>query len=193
MLARGARAARGPRTGRLDHARPAQVALPALRVRLPARPRGESLRNAFLITPDYLREAIALEGEMNFSDLGMQLSRSSRAFKVWVSIQYFGLDAFRRAIERTLDLAGRAAAHRGERQARAAAQPSLGVVCFRRVFEEATRRCSTRGSSRRSRRAASGSSPRRGSRPLRDPDVRHEPHHAQEDVDRVLDFLERPT
>ena len=66
------------------------------------------LRKAFLITPDYLREAAALDSEVNFSDLGLQLSRMARAFKVWVSIQYFGLDAFRRAIDRTFDLAERA-------------------------------------------------------------------------------------
>ena len=40
-------------------------------------------------------DAIASAGEVNFSDLGMQLTRTSRALKIWVSIRYFGLDAFR--------------------------------------------------------------------------------------------------
>ena len=99
--------------------------------------RGEFLRNAFVITPDYLREAVALEREVNFSDLGMQLSRTSRAFKVWVSLQYFGLDAFRRAIGRNLDLAEHAARSiEASDKLELAAEPSLGVVCFRRVFED---------------------------------------------------------
>ena len=43
-----------------------------------------------------------------------------RAFKVWLSLQYFGLDAFRRRSSRNLDLAEHAArTHRGQRRARA--------------------------------------------------------------------------
>lgn len=95
--------------------------------------RGEHLRNAFVVTPDYLREAVALEREVNFSDLGMQLSRASRAFKIWVSIQYFGLNAFTRAIARTLDLAEHARRRIDESDVlELGTEPSLGVVCFRR-------------------------------------------------------------
>ena len=99
--------------------------------------RGEFLRNAFTVTPDYLREAVALEREVNFSDYGLQLSRTSRAFKVWVSIQYFGLDAFRRAIGRSLDLAEHARRRIDESPTlELATEPSLGVVCFRRRAEK---------------------------------------------------------
>jgi len=98
---------------------------------------GLQLRRAFLITPDYLREAVALDREVNFSDLGLQLSRMARVFKVWVSVQYFGLDAFRRAIDRAFDLADRAR-QRIEMSERLelAARPSLGILSFRRVFAE---------------------------------------------------------
>jgi len=94
-----------------------------------------ALEGAFSITPDYLKDAIASAGEINFSDLGMQLTRSSRALKIWVSIRYFGLDAFRLAIERTLELAG-AASDRIDQseELELLAPPSLGVVCFRRRF-----------------------------------------------------------
>ena len=44
---------------------------------------GAELRNAFTITPDYLKEAAAVDSEVNFSDLGLQLTRMARAFKVW--------------------------------------------------------------------------------------------------------------
>jgi aromatic-L-amino-acid decarboxylase len=99
--------------------------------------KGSELRQAFMITPDYLKEAVAVDREVNFSDLGLQLSRMARAFKVWVSIQYFGLGAFRRAITRTFELA-----HRAQKRIEAsdrlelAAQPALGIVSFRRVFAE---------------------------------------------------------
>ena len=56
---------------------------------------GELLRRAFEVVPDYLKDAVAHTGEVNFSDLGFQLTRSSRALKVWLSLSYFGVDAFR--------------------------------------------------------------------------------------------------
>lgn len=94
---------------------------------------GDRLRTAFEITPDYLADAQIAHREVNFSDLGIQLTRMSRALKIWMSVQTFGIDAFRKAIDRAIDLA-RAA------QARIVASDefelllpaSLGVVCFRR-------------------------------------------------------------
>ena len=62
------RRARRDRARRLGHARPAQVALPADRVRVPARPRRPSARQAFTINPDYLADYKS--EEVNFSDLG---------------------------------------------------------------------------------------------------------------------------
>ena len=41
--------------------------------------RGERLRRAFTLTPDYLADAEAEDEEVNFSDLGTQLTRSARA------------------------------------------------------------------------------------------------------------------
>ena len=83
--------------------------------------------------PDYLHDAARPSGEVNFSDLGLQLTRSARALKLWVSLRYFGLDAFREAIGRALDRA-KAAARRIEASEtlELMAPPSLGVVCFRR-------------------------------------------------------------
>src|SRR6188472_224904 len=94
---------------------------------------GQALRNAFEILPDYLRDAEADAQEVNFCDLGLQLTRSARALKIWVSLRYFGLEAFRQAIRRSLEVAA-AAARRVEesRTLELMAPPSLGVVCFRR-------------------------------------------------------------
>ncbi len=92
------------------------------------------LRAAFQMTPDYLQDAEALE-EVNLSDRGIQLTRSSRAIKVWVSQQFFGTAAFRTAIDCTLDLAE--FVHErvmASEVLELTAPPSLGVVCFRRRF-----------------------------------------------------------
>jgi len=94
-----------------------------------------ALRAAFAMTPDYLQDSEEAPEEVNLSDRGVQLTRSSRAFKVWLSLQYFGARAFCEAIDRTLDLAqlvcDRVVA--GE-DLELMAPPSLGIVCFRRRF-----------------------------------------------------------
>jgi quercetin dioxygenase-like cupin family protein len=95
---------------------------------------GAALRRAFEMLPDYLRDSKAeADGEVNFSDLGLQLTRSARALKLWVSLRAFGLAAFREAIRGTL-LVAAAAARRVEasKTLELMAPPSLGVVCFRR-------------------------------------------------------------
>jgi glutamate/tyrosine decarboxylase-like PLP-dependent enzyme len=66
---------------------------------------GRHLRDTFRARPDYMQEVpLGLE-EVSFHDYGLQLSRSCRALKLWMSLQVFGLDAFRAAIERGLHLA----------------------------------------------------------------------------------------
>jgi glutamate/tyrosine decarboxylase-like PLP-dependent enzyme len=109
---------------------------------------GNQLRHAFEIAPDYLKDAVAgAREEVNFADRGMQLSRGSRALKIWLSISFFGIDAFRAAVDRCLDLAGVAEQHVRERpELELMSAASLGIVCFRRTGppgeseEEATRR-----------------------------------------------------
>jgi aromatic-L-amino-acid decarboxylase len=153
---------------------------------------GVRLRKAFLITPDYLREAAALDSEVNFSDLGLQLSRMARAFKVWVSIQYFGLDAFRRAIDRTFDLAERAQ-RRVEESDRLelAARASLGIVSFRRIFDEDEDLLNARlvAALEESGLGLVSSTRLKGRYTIRMCVMSHT--SGEEDVDRVLDFLEQ--
>jgi glutamate/tyrosine decarboxylase-like PLP-dependent enzyme len=95
-----------------------------------------ALRAAFQMTPDYLQDSEEADEEVNLSDRGVQLTRSSRAFKVWVSVQYFGARAFREAIDTSLDLA-RLVYDRVEAgdDLELMAPPSLGIVCFRRRFD----------------------------------------------------------
>jgi aromatic-L-amino-acid decarboxylase len=98
---------------------------------------GRALPAAFAMTPDYLSDFRGLAGEVNFADHGLQLTRSARALKLWLSIRALGLGAFRGAIDRALDLA-EAAADRIERSPalELLAPPSLGILCFRRRTAE---------------------------------------------------------
>jgi aromatic-L-amino-acid/L-tryptophan decarboxylase len=99
---------------------------------------GDKLRRAFATAPDYLADAAAAAGEVNFSDLGLQLTRGWRALKVWLSIQTLGLDAFRAAIDRCLDLAAHAEARiRAHAELELLSGAQLGVVCFRRRADDA--------------------------------------------------------
>jgi aromatic-L-amino-acid decarboxylase len=92
---------------------------------------GRGLRRAFEMHSDYLRDAEVEGGEVNFSDLGIQLTRSTRAFKLWLSLRTFGVDAFRAAIDQTLDLADLARRRiEASDSLELAAPPSLGIVCF---------------------------------------------------------------
>jgi glutamate/tyrosine decarboxylase-like PLP-dependent enzyme len=154
--------------------------------------RGHELRDAFTITPDYLREAVAVDHEVNFSDYGLQLSRMARAFKVWCSIQYFGLSAFRRAIERTFDLSERAEARiKASDRFELAARPSLGIVSFRRLFEDDEDLLNARlvTELEESGIGLVSSTRLKGRYTIRMCIMSHT--SGEEDVDRVLDFIEQ--
>jgi glutamate/tyrosine decarboxylase-like PLP-dependent enzyme len=95
---------------------------------------GHLLREAFTIDPDYLADR--KNDEVNFSDLGLQLTRTSRALKIWLSFNYFGTGAFRDAIDRSMDLALMAERHVRDTPALELLSPAaLGIICFRRSFE----------------------------------------------------------
>lgn len=91
-----------------------------------------ALEEAFSVTPEYLQDTRLGLAHVNFADRGLQLTRSFRALKVWMSVQTFGMAAFRAAVERGMELADHAAAYvRGSPTLELLAGPSLGVVCFR--------------------------------------------------------------
>ena len=92
----------------------------------------DGLRLSFEILPDYLRDVTA-GGKVNFSDRGLQLSRMCRALKVWMSVQTFGVDAFRAAVDQALDLAREAAARvQASEELELLAPVELSVVALRR-------------------------------------------------------------
>ncbi|MGD8318805.1 MAG: aminotransferase class I/II-fold pyridoxal phosphate-dependent enzyme [Gemmatimonadota bacterium] len=91
-----------------------------------------SLEAAFSVHPEYLQDTRLGMEHVNFADRGLQLSRSFRALKVWMSVQTFGMAAFRRSVARGMELADRAAAWVEASDLLELMSPaSLGVVCFR--------------------------------------------------------------
>jgi aromatic-L-amino-acid/L-tryptophan decarboxylase len=95
------------------------------------------LRNCFQIRPDYLKDVERAEEEVNFCDYGIQLTRSPRAIKLWLSLQVFGEDQFRQAID-----SGLARAQEAERLVRSnpileiSSPAQLGIMAFRYVGGE---------------------------------------------------------
>ena len=91
-----------------------------------------TLEAAFGIHHDVLQDTIWGADHPNFSDRGLQLSRSFRALKIWMSVKVFGMEAFRQAVSRGMDLAARAEDHIRESPLLELLNPaSLGVICFR--------------------------------------------------------------
>ena len=91
-----------------------------------------TLEQAFAVRHDILQDTIWGANHPNFSDRGLQLSRSVRALKVWMSVQTFGMEAFRQAVSKGMALATQAEEYVRESQLLETLTPtSLGIVCFR--------------------------------------------------------------
>ena len=98
------------------------------------------LRAAFAVDPEYLRDVATGAGTfdaperavVNFADYGEQLTRQSRALKVWLSVRYFGLAAIRAEIDRAIDLAIYAETIvRATPLLEVLAPAQLAILCFR--------------------------------------------------------------
>lgn len=91
-----------------------------------------ALELAFSIHPEYLQDVRARDAEINFADYGEQLTRYSRALKVWVSVQYFGTDAIAAAQDQAMSLAELAERIVRETPDMEVLSPAqFGIVCFR--------------------------------------------------------------
>lgn len=91
-----------------------------------------TLTSAFRIVPEYLSDVQPGEEEVNFADRGEQLTRYSRALKVWLSVNYFGTDAIARAIEMAMDRAALLEMLVRESEDFEILSPArFGIVCFR--------------------------------------------------------------
>src|SRR5438876_6926437 len=90
------------------------------------------LKSAFKIKADYLRDVYRETEEINPCDYGIQLTRSLRALKVWLSLHTFGVAAFRQAITRGFVLAELAERELRARKGWQILSPAqMATVCFR--------------------------------------------------------------
>ena len=91
-----------------------------------------TLERTFATKHDILQDTIWGAGHPNLSDRGLQLSRSVRALKIWMSVQTFGMAAFRRAVSNGMELAHRIEKYIEESPVLEMLTPAvLGIACFR--------------------------------------------------------------
>ncbi|MBA3403533.1 MAG: aminotransferase class V-fold PLP-dependent enzyme, partial [Gemmatimonadaceae bacterium] len=90
------------------------------------------LESAFRILPEYLKDAEPGEEEINFADRGEQLTRYSRAMKIWLSVSYFGTEAIATAISDAMDRARLAQSLvEASKNMELLSPAQFGIVCFR--------------------------------------------------------------
>jgi len=95
---------------------------------------GHLMPETFRILPEYMRDVAREEREVNFCDYGVQLTRSFRALKVWMSVKTYGARRLREVIDQCLDLTEYAARlFQASPHLEIITRPSLGVFTFRYV------------------------------------------------------------
>jgi len=67
--------------------------------------RAGALPDAFTMTTEYLTGASLGQGEVDFRDRSLELSRRARALKLWLSFRVYGVGRMRAAIARGIELA----------------------------------------------------------------------------------------
>jgi glutamate/tyrosine decarboxylase-like PLP-dependent enzyme len=93
---------------------------------------GRLLRDTFHILPDYLKDSEPAQEEINYRDHGIQLTRSFRALKLWMSLKAFGLEAFRQGVAHGIGLSEYAESRLRQSDRWEIVTPAqLGIVTFR--------------------------------------------------------------
>ncbi|MDI5967626.1 aminotransferase class I/II-fold pyridoxal phosphate-dependent enzyme [Streptomyces sp. SL13] len=99
-----------------------------------------ALRQAYSMDAEYLKDVKATGGAVDFRDRSPELTRRSRALKLWLTFEVYGVARVREAIATCLDLARLAEAHlRKDDRWEVVTPAQLGVVTFAlRGADEAT-------------------------------------------------------
>jgi len=94
--------------------------------------RMDTVRQAFSLTPEYLKTSEGDAGVKNLMDTGIQLGRRFRALKLWMILRHFGADGLRAHLAEHMRLARLFAGwvDESDRFERVAPVP-FSVVCFR--------------------------------------------------------------
>jgi glutamate/tyrosine decarboxylase-like PLP-dependent enzyme len=94
----------------------------------------QHLRRAFRLEAEYLEDAVGEADEVNFSAYGIQLTRSFRALKLWMTLKVFGRKHVAEAVRRGFDLAEQAERLLRDRDEWTIVTPAqMGIVTFRCV------------------------------------------------------------
>lgn len=92
----------------------------------------EELEAAFRNEADYMQDTELGAAQVNFGSRGLQLTRSARAMKVWMSVRTFGMDRIRQAVEAGVEMAHLAEAEIIRRpQLELLSPASMGIVAWR--------------------------------------------------------------
>ena len=92
----------------------------------------QELETAMRASAEYLQDTETRDGEVNFGDRSLQLTRSFRALKIWLSVQALGRRAMAEAIGDAMELAERTEAWIRDAPELELLHPAaLSVVCFR--------------------------------------------------------------
>jgi aromatic-L-amino-acid/L-tryptophan decarboxylase len=99
------------------------------------------LTDTFRERADYLRDTELGAEEVNMGERGIQLTRSFRALKVWMSVRTFGMARIREAVGRSFDLAqGAEARIRSSPHFEVVTPAALGIVTWSAATEALNRR-----------------------------------------------------
>jgi glutamate/tyrosine decarboxylase-like PLP-dependent enzyme len=92
------------------------------------------LHRAFRLEAEYLEDAMGADDEVNFSDYGIQLTRSFRALKLWMTLKVFGRRHVAAAVRRGFERAEQAETLLRQRPEWTVVTPAqMGIVTFRCV------------------------------------------------------------
>ena len=91
-----------------------------------------ALERCFSMNPEYLQDVHALNSEIDFRNRSLELSRRSRAVKIWMCFRTYGLERIREAIGKGIKLAEFAQAHLqklGDTW-EVVTPAQIGIICF---------------------------------------------------------------
>lgn len=90
------------------------------------------LSGTFRTQPVYLRDLVGAAEEVNFYDMGIQLTRRFRAFKFYMSMKTYGIGAFRKSVETAIELSEQFELHLEKLPAwEIITKANLAVITFR--------------------------------------------------------------
>lgn len=91
-----------------------------------------ALERCYAMSPEYLKDVQATSGAVNFGNRSLELTRRSRALKLWMSLRSYGAQRFRDAVQGGIELAEFAERYiRQHPETWDLVSPAqIGVVCF---------------------------------------------------------------